>query len=133
MARIRCPKCGSKRVYRDRYRGFNELLRLTPLRPYGCRDCMHHFAGLSRKLRVLRHLRSAWMRVVLSFSASCPNCYAREVERISARLMHGGSVRKAFRILHVPAFRCLKCGKKFFKLTYHVRYVEGAPVTRARR
>jgi len=62
------------------------------------------------------------MRLVLVFSASCPNCRAREVERIKAASVHGTVGRSLARLLHFPAYRCQKCGKKFFKFSWHIRY-----------
>lgn len=37
----RCPRCGSKRVYPSRHRGFTERLRqvFTDRRPYRCHEC----------------------------------------------------------------------------------------------
>jgi transposase-like protein len=62
------------------------------------------------------------LRLVLVFSAACPGCHSREVERINGRSIRYSLGRAFARILGFPAYRCMKCGKKFFKFRWHVRY-----------
>ena len=119
---MHCPRCRSSRIFRDRYQGVTEWLRFTPLRPYGCRDCHHHFVSWRRRGAFLSTLQRSALRSFLVFSAACPNCRAHEVERIKPIAVRGGAGRVLARWLGFPAYRCSKCGKKFFKFRWHVRY-----------
>jgi transposase-like protein len=119
---MHCPRCGNSRVFRDRYQGVNEFLRFTPFRPYGCRDCLHRFVSWRRKGAFFATLQRNLLRLFLVFSAACPGCHAREVERVNPQSLRGSSGRVAARLLGFPAYRCKKCGKKFFKFRWHVRY-----------
>ena len=42
---LTCPHCESKTVRRSQRKGIFEafVLKLTPLRPFRCRDCSHRF------------------------------------------------------------------------------------------
>lgn len=125
MGRVHCPACGSSRVFRDRRRGLAEFLRFTPFRPYACRECQRRFYGFSRRRNILSRLRAGLDRWAWSMSAACPYCHARELRRTSGRHIHSGRLRRVFRFLRVPAYRCLRCGNRFFKL----RFVSGKRVT----
>ena len=119
---MRCPRCGHTRVFRDSYKGAKEWLRFTPFRPYGCRDCLHRFISWRRQGAFRNTVRRSLLRMVLVFSAACPGCHSRELERINGRSVRGSMARTLARALGFPAYRCLKCGKKFFKFRWHVRY-----------
>jgi DNA-directed RNA polymerase subunit RPC12/RpoP len=119
---MQCPRCGHTRVFRDRYQGAKEWLRFTPFRPYGCRDCLHRFVSWRRKGAFFNTFKRSLLRMVLVFAAACPGCHSREVERINGRSVRGSAPRALARVLGFPAYRCAKCGKKFFKFRWHVRY-----------
>jgi ssDNA-binding Zn-finger/Zn-ribbon topoisomerase 1 len=119
---MECPRCGHTRIFRDSYKGRNEWLRLTPFRPYGCRECLHRFISWRRKGAIRSDIKRRLLRLVLIFSASCPSCYSRELQRVNPRSIHGSIWRGLARTLGFPAYRCAKCGKKFFKFRWHVRY-----------
>src|SRR5258708_23147560 len=127
---MRCPECGCQRIFRDRYAGLSEFLRFTPFRPYGCRECHHHFISWRRHGTFLSGFQHAVLRLFLVFSASCPNCRSREVERVNPATVLGTLARAVARKLRFPAFRCAKCGKKFFKFRWHVRYMKTATDSR---
>jgi DNA-directed RNA polymerase subunit RPC12/RpoP len=123
---MQCPSCGHTRVFRDRYQGANEWLRFTPFRPYGCRDCLRRFIGWRRKGAFFSRVKRILLRLVLVFSAACPGCHSRDVARINGRSVRGSAARSLARFLGLPAYRCMKCGKKFFKFRWHVRYAPPA-------
>ncbi len=122
MPRVHCPSCGSSRIFRARYEGVGELLRLTPLRPYGCRNCQKRFVDWSRHGKLFGTWRGKLMKLALSLSASCPTCRARDLEPVSNRQMHERGMRRVFSLLHIPAYRCRKCNRKFYKLRHHIRH-----------
>lgn|GEM_PF-5779557 len=117
-----CPKCGSSRIFRDSYKGNHEWLRFTPFRPYGCRECLYRFVSWRRKGALTAAMRQKLLRFLLVFSAACPNCRSREVVRINPRTLRGTVRRALARALGFPAYQCRKCGKKFFKFRWHVKY-----------
>ena len=119
---MHCPRCGHSRVYRSKYEGYKEWLRITPFRPYGCRDCHHQFVTWRHKGAILASLQRQVLRLFLVFAASCPMCRSRELVRIKAQSVQGTPGRTVARRLGFPAYRCEKCGKKFFKFSWHVRY-----------
>ena len=119
---MQCPRCGHSRIFRDSYKGYNEWLRLTPFRPFGCRDCLHRFISWRRKGAFGSSVKRNLLRLVLVFSAACPGCHSRELERVNGRTIRASVGRTLARLLGFPAYRCLKCGKKFFKFRWHVRY-----------
>src|SRR5580658_5088317 len=86
---MQCPHCGCTRIFRDRYQGANEWLRLTPFRPYGCRECLHRFINWRYKGVAGDTIGRRLLRLFLIFSAACPGCRARELERVNRRSIHG--------------------------------------------
>jgi ssDNA-binding Zn-finger/Zn-ribbon topoisomerase 1 len=119
---MQCPRCGHTRIFRDSYKGNHEWLRLTPFRPYGCRECLHRFISWRRRDAVGGTIRQNLLRPFLVFSAACPGCHSRELERINGRSIRYSLWRTLAHLLGFPAYRCAKCGKKFFKFRWHVRY-----------
>lgn len=130
MPGVRCPHCGSSRIYRDRYQGLKEFLRFSPFRPYGCRNCHKSFASLSRRFQIF-NWQGGLGRIILALSAACPRCYSRELERISPRRLHGGFGNRVLQLLRVPAYRCAKCKREFFKLRCHIRYTPSPSALRS--
>lgn len=110
-----CPACGSDQVHRSKRRPWERLLALLAVRAFRCHKCDHRFyaftGGSVERIR----------------EAGCPSCGTSELKRSSGRQVHGGLLRKLWRAVHVPAYRCDTCRLSFFDLfwPFHRRWARG--------
>lgn len=114
MART-CPACGSDGVHRSKRRGWERLLTPLPGRPYRCHKCDHRFYALADE------------SVERFREVCCPSCGTSQLKRSSGHHVHRGLLRKLWRALHVPAYRCDACRLSFFDLywPFHRRWARG--------
>jgi transposase-like protein len=110
-----CPACGSDRVHRSARRGWERLLTPLPVHAFRCHKCDHRFYGL------------AGGSVERIGEAHCPSCGTSELKRSSGRQVHEGLLRKLWRAVRVPAYRCDACRLTFFDLSwpFHRRWARG--------
>jgi DNA-directed RNA polymerase subunit RPC12/RpoP len=59
---ISCPHCRSKTIRRSKRKGMFEssILRLTPVRPFRCKDCNHRFFGMTSQPDSIQSKNVVW-------------------------------------------------------------------------
>ena len=103
-----CPKCHSGVCRRSRRRGIaDQVLGLVGLRPWRCKTCEARF--------------HAWQVARAHvFYAHCSRCGNFQLRQISRDHVDSGWFVGLRRALHIPAYRCEPCRRRFFSLrAYH--------------
>jgi uncharacterized protein with PIN domain len=76
---------------------------LLSLRPWRCDICQKRFYAWSVPLAFARY-------------AHCSHCGNLDLQRISREHVDKGELRWLMRLLHIRAYRCGKCRRRFFSL-----------------
>jgi hypothetical protein len=86
------------------------------MRPWRCEDCKLRFYGWTTPLKFVLHVH-------------CHRCGNVDLQRI-AKEFGEGDLRLLWRVLHLPAYRCAPCRKRFFSILprLHHRSYEAEPV-----
>jgi hypothetical protein len=99
-----CPHCHGGSCRRSQRRGVRDRFwSLFGLRPWRCRTCNERFY--------------AWLvpaeYVIL---VHCSRCGNLDLQRVSRERVTGDIFSGVKRLLHVPAYRCDPCRRRFFSL-----------------
>jgi hypothetical protein len=102
-----CPCCQHISCRRSHRRGFRDYaVGITGLRPWRCRECNARFFAWAVPFPYQKY-------------AHCSQCGNLEVNRISGDLADG-RLRFLWKRLHIPAYRCAPCRKKFFTIRHRM-------------
>jgi hypothetical protein len=106
-----CPVCRSTVCRRSKRRGLRDLLgTLAGLRPWRCRTCNSRFYGWTVPLRFAAYVH-------------CPRCGNLDLKHVARDRVAQGLLRRVYRAVGVPAYRCDGCRNRFFSLRFHRRIV----------